>query len=132
MQTGGLGSVIGGAGADPKMPFLCGPVYGSNALCARMRPKAERDVRTARGGVIEPAFDATEGRCCALGGEMNTMPSNSSTEVPAEHRISVCVALRVAAPNRPVLRAKPFPVAGPRCARLEIARRRGGGAADRA
>src|SRR5271168_1656327 len=102
-----------------------------------MRPKAERDGRTARGGVTEPAFDANRGpTLCSWRGDEHdadarARQSNSPTEIPAEHRISVCVALRLADPNRALLRAKPFPVAGPRCARLEIARRRGGGAADR-
>ena len=49
MQTGGLGSVIGGAGVDPKMPFLCGPVYGRNAQIADVPgPSGERAKSTPK------------------------------------------------------------------------------------
>ncbi len=107
------------------------------AVCARMQPKGGTRQTHCEGRCDRTGIRATESRRCALGrgdeddADTRATQSNSSTEIPTEHRVSVCVALRLADPNRAVLRAKPFRVAGPRCARLEIARWRGGGAANR-
>ena len=71
-------------------------------------PKVECDGRTARSGVIEPEFALGRGDDA----DTTATQSDSSTEIPGEYRVSVCVALRLADPNRAVLRAKPFPVTG--------------------
>lgn len=107
------------------------------AVCARMQPKGGTRQTHCEGRCDRTGIRATESRRCAFGrgdeddADTRATQPNSSTEIPTEHRVSVCVALRLADPNRAVLRAKPFRVAGPRCARLEIARWRGGGAANR-
>ena len=58
MQTGGLGSVIGGAGVDPELPFKAGLINGRKARENGLRLKAsvahERTSARPRGYRVNP------------------------------------------------------------------------------